>query len=214
VLVYRLPEIFARLSHHKDNLELLVVGDGPDGDGLRAALAEKCPWLKGALPGLLPHSEVLKVLPTQDVLLMPSNFEGMPIALIEAMAHGVVPIVSRLSGATDRVVQHGLNGFLAEPSNVAAFGANLDSLISDRELVQQCSQRAWETVRDKFSVTRMAGQYLQLVEEVVVERAVGGVRRRSGEVCMGLLGDFPQVPRLLVRPLRVARRLVRNFTSA
>jgi len=205
--VLRLPEIVARALAEGSEIRLTVVGDGPDAEGLRAKASELCPGGEICLRGTLPHGETLALLAEHDVLLLPSRYEGHPVVLLEALAAGVVPVVSRLPGHTDHVVQPGRNGWLCEVDDVAAFAAALATAARDREVLAVLSEAAWRTAAEEFSSQRMAAQYLDLVREVQ-ERRRAAPHERSGTVDVSLLGDLPQAPRLLVRPIRKALKLL------
>jgi glycosyltransferase involved in cell wall biosynthesis len=62
----------------------------------------------------LPTKEFHSLLNSCDVLLMPSRDEGLPIALLEAIGYGLIPIVSNGKGAMKEVVNHGVNGFICD----------------------------------------------------------------------------------------------------
>lgn len=62
----------------------------------------------------LPTEEFHTLLMNSDIFLMPSRDEGLPIALLEAIGYGVIPIVSNGKGAMKEVVEHGVNGFICD----------------------------------------------------------------------------------------------------
>ena len=97
-----LPDIYRACLQRGADCKLTIVGDGPDAQQLRLRLSElglleRSRFLQG-----LTHHQVYDLLLEAHVLLMPSFYEGLPIALLESMACGCVPVVSRLPGITDR----------------------------------------------------------------------------------------------------------------
>lgn len=153
-----LPAIATKLSAPA---EFTIVGDGPDLHKLKAAAARTGSTFN--FLGALPHKEIASVLAASDVLLMPSRFEGLPLALIEAMQSGVVPVASRLRGVTDFVVDHLDNGFLFKVGDTSAAAAWVERLATDRRLLQAMSARAAQQVEKNFSMKDMARRYADVL---------------------------------------------------
>ncbi len=86
-------------------------------------LLERTRFLQG-----LTHHQVYDLLLDAHVLLMPSLYEGLPIALLESMACGCVPVVSRLPGITDHAIQDGESGLLVEVGDTAGFANAVETL--------------------------------------------------------------------------------------
>ncbi|MCB1907320.1 MAG: glycosyltransferase [Rhodocyclaceae bacterium] len=99
-----------------------IIGSGPDEAALRAAAADLPEGKVVEFLGRRPHDEVFAALAESDVFLLPSvtaaggDMEGIPVALMEAMALGVLVIASRHSGIPELVVD-GASGFLAGERN-------------------------------------------------------------------------------------------------
>ena len=92
--------------------QLLLVGDGPD----RAALQRRAQDFGGRvhITGFIPHAAVPAVLAHVDLLVLPSLYEDLSSALIEAMAAGRPVVATRVGGTAD-LVRHGVNGLLGSP---------------------------------------------------------------------------------------------------
>lgn len=123
-----------------------------DGD-LRADL-----MLDGSLPGdmriagWLPRAGVYAELATADIFVLPSLWEGMPLALIEAQAAGLPAVVSDVVGNRD-VVIHGETGFVCQADAELLQKTRL--LIEDADLRRRMGQAAREMAAVRFSVGRM-----------------------------------------------------------
>ena len=102
-----------------------------------------------------------------DVLALPSYREGLPYALLEAMACGVVPVTSPVGAIPDVVLdrQHGL---LVPPKQPQAVALALQQLAGDRLLLQRLSHAARERVETRYSVTRLADQFTELYESLSI----------------------------------------------
>lgn len=98
----------------------------------------------------LENKEVLKLLATQDVFVLPSYNEGLPVALVEAMKAGVVPLITNWHGATEELVIEGISGFYIEKNNSAKYAAIIVQLDNNRELLKKISINASEIARRQF----------------------------------------------------------------
>lgn len=114
---------------HTDGLELHVLGDGPEGDALRAIAPPGVRFL-----GRLPVEEVRSRMLAARALLLPSTwYEGQPVTLVEALACGLPLRVSDLGGAGETVAALGPETLVA-PGDVAAWARALSALVDEADL--------------------------------------------------------------------------------
>lgn len=125
------------------------VGSGPDFDVLVHKL--KIYHSKICFHGALSPSDVSILYPNYDCLVMTSETEGTSIALLEAMACGLVPIVTNVSGA-EEVIHSRKNGFLFEIGDLEHACAIVNELSKNRNLLEQISVQARQTILDKFEI--------------------------------------------------------------
>jgi len=112
--------------------------------------------------GIVAGAEKIKALNTGDIFLMPSKFEGLPLALLESMAAGCVPVVSD-RGSISSVVDDGRNGFLVEPGDLTQIVGKLKFLLSEGQTGWDDYRRhARATVRENFDI----GSYLEKLRSV------------------------------------------------
>jgi glycosyltransferase involved in cell wall biosynthesis len=97
-----------------DDVNLLIVGDGPLVDGLRNQ-TERNSDLRGRIHFLGFRTDIATVLRASDLLCLPSQTEGLPLVIIEAMAAGL-PTVATAVGGVPEVVVSGETGLLLDPS--------------------------------------------------------------------------------------------------
>jgi glycogen synthase len=100
-----------------------------------------------------------------DAFLFPTKYEGFPIALIEAMASGCVPVVSRLAGITDCIIVGGVNGFLFPIGNVRQATLHLLELLSDKSLLTEMRNNAKEEVKG-YGLSQMGERYYKLICDI------------------------------------------------
>ncbi|WP_116127832.1 glycosyltransferase [Lewinella sp. IMCC34183] len=157
-------ELAANLYRRNPNLHFVIVGDGPEEENLRRQIDET--GLSGActLPGRL--SEVRPWLRAMDVYLMTSAFEGLPIAMMEAMSMGL-PVVATSAGGIAEAVRHGQDGYLRPVDDWKALEGDLQRLIDGPELRAATGARARQRIIDAFSIRRMTVK----LEEVYRETA-------------------------------------------
>lgn len=202
-----LPDILRACLDRGLEATLTIVGDGPDAEQLQRLLAERSLEQRTQLLREVPPREVYRLLTQSHALLMPSQFEGLPIALLESLACGCVPVVSRLPGITDAAVTHGQTGLLVKPGDVTGFADAVVSLGGSAVQWQRMSVACLERARQNFSVDAMGDSYLRLIHD-----ARGGnyplprPRKYQLPVDLSLFswGDFLPVP---------LRRLVRRGRS-
>lgn len=93
-------------------------------------------------------------LAAADVVVLSSRTEGLPNALLEAMALGRPCVVTTVGGIPE-LIEHGSSGWLAPPGDAGALAAGLRSLLSDRGLARARGDAARERARQRFGVARM-----------------------------------------------------------
>ena len=129
-----LVEAFALVSERLPRLRLLLVGDGPDADHVRAILAARTAGDRAVMHPVTP--DVLPLLHASDLFVLPSLHENQSFAILEAMAAGL-PVLSTAVGGTPELVRHGETGWLVPPSQPAALAEGLELLVKDVSLRQR-----------------------------------------------------------------------------
>lgn len=118
---------------------LLVVGDGPARDQVRAALAPLGD--RTAFLGALDDAALRPVYAASDLYVWPAVNEAFGMAILEAQASGL-PVVAGVSGGVGEIVAHGRTGMLVPARNVPALAAAIAPLLADPELRARLSQNA------------------------------------------------------------------------
>ena len=146
---------------------LEVVGDGP----LRADLEKRASGLPVTFLGALPRTELAKAYARSEVVAVPSvaaasgDQDGLPVALLEAMAAGCAVVGSRIAGI-DAAVVDGESGVLVPPGDAAALGGALTALLADPDRREKLGAAA-RTRAEQFSVASIGERYRALLHEVV-----------------------------------------------
>lgn len=131
---------------------LVVIGGRPD-EGV--ALGRATPLgLDGAVRFLGPREDAVALLPGLDIFVLSSRAEGLPNAVLEAMA-AARPVVATAVGGTPEVVVHGETGLLAPSEDPAALAAALQELLDDPARAAAMGVAGRRRVEDRFTVERM-----------------------------------------------------------
>jgi glycosyltransferase involved in cell wall biosynthesis len=208
--VLDLPDIAAALRERGVASEMTVIGAGPDQGAFLAASAPHLVSRAMRYVGSLPNEDVLRVFAESDAFVLPSSFEGCPVSLLEAMAHGCVPVVASVRSGVPELVRDGVNGFVVPVGDTARFADRLEQLWTDESVRHCLSTHAYRTVRDGgYRVEEMAARYLALFERVIGEPYA----RPSGRILpppelrgAALVPAVPLRARQLVWRLRAALR--------
>ncbi|MEP7211732.1 MAG: glycosyltransferase family 4 protein [Acidobacteriota bacterium] len=111
-----------------------------------------------------------KALSEADIFFLPSRDEGLPLALLEAMAAGCVPVMSE-SGAVADVIDDGRNGFLIEAGNTTQTVGRLKNLISESVLGWNTLRKnARETVRERFDFADYVAKLNKIYKETAAQK--------------------------------------------
>lgn len=158
-----LPEIIKRSKERGLKVLLTIIGDGKDLDVLKRKSHKDGIQDKMFFLGALSPSQVYKHLLDSHALLMPSFFEGLPTAPLEAQACGCVPVISRLEGITDLVVDDGQTGFLVNTGDTEGFVDAVKYLHDDSVRWAEMSHAGRRKVLREFTVERMGESFRQLI---------------------------------------------------
>lgn len=159
-----LLEAFRHLLSRQPNAKLLIVGDGRERELLKSTAGLL--GLNGSVQFLGTRSDIPELLATCDVIALPSVEEGLPMALLEAMAAGK-PVVATKVGAIPEVIQHGRTGVLVPPASAASLAEALNLLIEDQSTKKAIATEAYKVVQDQYSFNRMLLKYQDLYDSVL-----------------------------------------------
>lgn len=142
-----------------------IAGDGPRMDTLRSLAREQGIDDRVVFLGWQSREELLQCYQQSNLFLFPSRHEGMPNAVLEAMASGLPVIASRIAG-NEELVLHEKTGLLVESENLESLTAALQELIQDPSRAQQMGAASRQRVEESFGWENTARQYAALLEKV------------------------------------------------
>jgi glycosyltransferase involved in cell wall biosynthesis len=115
--------------------------------------------------GSIPYTEVASVLREHDAFILLSDFEGLPLSLLEAMAEGVVPVVSDLPSGIREVVTPS-TGVRVPTGDVEAAARAIEELASNREHLAALAKEAQLLARAHYNAERMVERFMTLIEDL------------------------------------------------
>lgn len=146
--------------------EFTICGDGSARPAVEKLIAAAKLGDRLKLLGNRPSEEVQAVLLASQAFVLLSDYEGIPIALMEAMGCGLVPVCTRIRSGVGDLVRHGENGFLVDDRG-ADFVAAAGRLLADPALWARCSRAARATIEQRFSVAANAENWAAFLNSLL-----------------------------------------------
>jgi glycosyltransferase involved in cell wall biosynthesis len=157
-----LVKLINKLESAEINYVFDFWGNGPDEVELASAVKgfSRVRICKGVTQSQMPN-----VYRNYDIIVLSSETEGTSISMLEGMANGLIPVVTRVSGAED-VISHGRNGFLVDVGDVNGLCNKIELLSRDNDLKTDMSRNAYETARKSYSSNSQLLTFSKIIEEV------------------------------------------------
>lgn len=147
------------LSPRFPDLTVLIVGEGSE----QAALQERvrAAGLENQVRLLGLRMDIPDLLALFDIYALPSRWEGLPMAILEAMAASL-PIVGSAVGGVPTAVREGVNGLLVEPEDPVALANALERLLNDPQLRRKMGDAGRKRYEASFTARQMTRHYEKL----------------------------------------------------
>lgn len=142
--------VIQKLIDYNIDFILEIAGAGDYLEEIQAFVQEKRLTNVVHLVGLLDRKFISAFWNKQDIMVSCSDWEGHSISQCEAMAAGVVPILTDVSGARDDVID-GVNGYIVDVGAVDQIVGRIIYLNEHRELLSAMGRKAYETMKEKYS---------------------------------------------------------------
>ena len=147
------------------NWQWQIAGDGPQMDALKALVNEHGLNDRVIFRGWQSREELIQCYKQANLFLFPSRHEGMPNAVLEAMASGLPVVATRIAGNEELVVQE-KTGFLVESENVNSLQQALHELIENPSLREKMGAASRQRVEEFYSWDNTAKQYAVLLKKI------------------------------------------------
>jgi glycosyltransferase involved in cell wall biosynthesis len=193
--VLDLPLIDRALVERGVDVSWTMIGAGPDETKLRDA------WRTSRVNflGRKSNAEVIEIAASHDVFVLPTRYEGVPVALLEAMSVGLVPIVSNVESGVAEVLSDGRTALMPPVGDIGAFADAIAALDRNRPLLESIGDAAWKYVATHHDAHTRADAYQALFARYRELR-----RPRPDHVILPYQTrlDRPWLPNIAVRTVR------------
>ncbi|MCG8311142.1 MAG: glycosyltransferase family 4 protein [Cytophagales bacterium] len=154
----------ASIARDQDrNWQFIIAGEGKLKQELIRATVEKSVSDRVHFIGF--SDKVSSLLKSSDAFVLPSRYEGMPNALLEAMANKKASVATSVNGAPE-LVEDGISGFLVESENTEQIFERLNRILTDDDLRFSMERGALERVKNHFTTEKM----VQRLEDLFLEQ--------------------------------------------
>jgi glycosyltransferase involved in cell wall biosynthesis len=184
--VLELIPLATELKRRAIPFELHLVGEGPQRSSLENGFRQNNLMRHVKFWGWLAPDVVRQRLMELDVLVLLSDVEGLPLALLESMGCGAVPVVTNIRSGHSEILKDGENGFLVGVGDISGFADRLELLARDRRRLSRMGREAWKASQE-YSLEKMVASYVETFQQTV--RGVSGRRQREG-----LTSRYPVMP--------------------
>ncbi len=153
------------------NFQCLLFGGGPLRRRIRDKIHELGLQEHVKMPGSVPHEKLMEMYKNGkvDIVILPSihtsqgDKEGIPVALMEAMAYRI-PVISTNTGGIPELLSDDA-GFMVEEKNAKQLADAIESLVTDSRLASEIGQKGYERVKEQFNVHKNVARLLELMKK-------------------------------------------------
>lgn len=146
------------------NLKLLLLGYGKEETNIRSLIKQK--QLEGNILQLGFRTDVLELTNIADLIVSASLREGLPKAILEALAIGKPILASRVRGNKD-LIEDGKNGYLYEPNDMHAFIALFEKMFSNKDLLKAFGEHSLKLSK-KYDINKILNDVTTIYEKYIV----------------------------------------------
>lgn len=159
--VFELLGAFHELSKKRENIKLMMVGEGPKITELKNKVSEFELEKSVIFAGKISHKIIEEYYQSADIFVLPSYSEGVPLSILEAMASGL-PIISTKVGGIPEIIEEGKNGFLVYPKDKKKLEMFLDYLVQDQDLKKTFAKNSIQLINKGFKIKSKINELIKL----------------------------------------------------
>lgn len=182
-----LPKLNAILKEKSIDIYWTIVGDGIDKDEVENFMDQHSDL---SLFPSLPNEEVIRMLPQHDLFILPSLREGFPVAVVEAMKAGLVPLVTNWDGATEELIVQGETGFYFAPGDENGYSEKIELLNSNRTLLNKIAEAGRKKANELFDPVVNTIR----IEDIILNSANDGMKNEKPKKVYGSRLDNIFIP--------------------
>lgn len=150
------------IINYVDNIKIFMIGDGEEKDTLLKFVTDNklCEYVEFC--GNIDN--VLDIIPDFKFFVLPSEYEGLPISILEIMSKKNIVIATDVGGNRE-IIEDGINGFIIKPFSSNELEKKILEVCRKKEL-DSLKENAYSTILDKFSLDKMVKSYTEYYQEV------------------------------------------------
>ncbi len=157
-------DVIDRYFRDDDSVLFVWIGRGDLRENIQSEINEL--KLQNRIKMIERVDDIRPVLARSDCFVLSSREEGMPRALMEAMAMGL-PCVATNVGGVGEVIEDSVSGLICEFGNVEQFGAHIRTILDNQDRRKKLGEIARQRIQDKFDILKVAGYYVTLYRELL-----------------------------------------------
>ena len=158
-----LIDVFKIINNKNNDFKLNIVGDGKERD----AIVDKIHLLnldkKVITHGFQKPEYINKIYDNSSIYLMTSYTESFGLVLVEAMAHGVVPICFDSAEGPREIIKNDYNGYLIKDRNNEDMANKVIELLNDKDKLKELSNNAYKSSKE-YLITNFKDKWINLIE--------------------------------------------------
>jgi glycosyltransferase involved in cell wall biosynthesis len=158
--IKHIPLIDQLLKKSGVTVNWTIIGDGPEKESAIKSVEGRDNFSFHTPPD---YKAVVELLEKQDLYILPSRLDGLPVALIEAMSVGCVPVISEFNPGMKKIITEDM-GFVLPVGNTEKFADTIIAVNSNRDLLEKKSRTAREKIYKHYDVNKQAAEYFTLFE--------------------------------------------------
>ena len=163
--VYELLQAFLQISREHENAELRICGAGVEKQGMIDFIQKNDDRKSMHMMGSVEYNHVNRWMQACDLFILPTYHEGMPNAVMEAMACGL-PVVASAVGGLPEAVGDSDGALLVPAQDVKALKDAMDKVVSDAPLRQKMAAAARQRAEERFGVGRTASTIIDYLKQI------------------------------------------------
>ncbi|MFD2244915.1 glycosyltransferase family 4 protein [Pontibacter ruber] len=192
--IFDLPKIDQMLKQNGVLVKWHIIGFGRDEDELKERWnsAENVEWI-----GKVDNKNVLKLCSANDLIVLPSRVEGLPVVLVEAMKVGLIPLVTDIDSGYPDVITDGENGFILPVGDIKAFSDKITLLHVNREKLEEMSINSLNSITLMFNPQKNINEFERLINGLPYNNF-----SKKPYIKIGSKLDSKYLPNFLVKAIR------------
>jgi colanic acid/amylovoran biosynthesis glycosyltransferase len=166
--ITKLTHAMIRAVKEVDSCEAYIYGNGPKFEKIKALVSDSNCTHALHVEGRIDNNRIYEILSSKHVFVLLSDFEGLPVSLMEAMACGVVPVCLNIQSGIPELISNNDNGLLVDNRDDDFISA-IKRLKNDGRLWHRLSKNAREKIKSEYSIGVVTSKWESLFNELLTE---------------------------------------------